>query len=424
MTPEFNITKNIIVFATLIISLSSCFYDVRENLEIKDIGVMELNDLVKDLNLNSFNIIKDTVEMPITAWFGIPDDYLELEHFENLKDAGFNINYYRYQNNDNVEKALDLSYQVGMKTIINSKEFPNNLSSTVNRFKDHPATAGYFIIDEPPIQTLHIFKEIVNKITAIDNKNLNYINLLPTYGYPGTKDYNEYIYRYSTEIPLDIISFDFYPIVANWVRDDWYNNLEIIRNVSTELNKPFWAFALSTSHGNYPIPTLEHLRLQVYSNLAYGAKGIQYYTYWTTTSPNFVYESGPIDKDGSKTKVYDLVKQMNKEIKTFSHIYLTSKVKNINHYGNIPLGTTRSSIYPDYIKSLNIRGGNALLSEMENYKNKFYMIQNTNLYHEIGIDIKADSLTSVILKNGTIIPTKHIKEEFKLAPGDMVMFIR
>lgn len=424
MTPELNITKKIIVFATLILTLSSCFYDVRENLEIKSIGISDLNDLVKDLNLNSFNTIKDTVEIPITAWFGVPDDYLELEHFENLKDAGFNINNYRYQNNDNVEKALNLSYQVGIKTIINSKEFPNNLSSTVNRFKDHPATAGYFIIDEPPIQTLHLFKEMVNKITDIDNKNFNYINLLPTYGDAGTKDYNEYIYRYSTEIPLDFISFDFYPIIANWVRDDWYYNLEIIRNISTEINKPFWAFALSTSHGNYPIPTLEHLRLQVYSNLAYGAKGIQYYTYWTITSPNFVYESGPIDKDGSKTKVYDLVKQMNKEIKSFSHIYLTSKVKNVSHYGNIPFGTTRSSIYPDYIESLDIRGGNALLSEMENNENTFYMIQNTNLYNEIGIEIKADSLTSVILKDGTIIPTKYIKEEFKLTPGDMVMFIR
>ena len=86
MTPELNITKKIIVFATLILTLSSCFYDVRENLEIKSIGISDLNDLVKDLNLNSFNTIKDTVEIPITAWFGVPDDYLELEHFENLKN--------------------------------------------------------------------------------------------------------------------------------------------------------------------------------------------------------------------------------------------------------------------------------------------------------------------------------------------------
>lgn len=214
------------------------------------------------------------------------------------------------------------------------------------------------------------------------------------------------------------------PIIENWVREDWYYNLEIVRNISSELNKPFWAFALSTSHGNYPIPTLEHLRLQVYSNLAYGAKGIQYYTYWTPTSANFVYVSGPINKDGSKSKVYDLVKQMNHEINTFSYIYLTSKVMSISHYGNTPYGATKLSLYPNYIKHLNIRGGNALLSEMENNDNTFYMIQNTNLYSEIGIDIETDSLTSIILKNGTIIPAKYIKEEFKLTPGDMVMFIR
>ena len=55
------------------------------------------------------------------------------------------------------------------------------------------------------------------------------------------------------------------------------------------------------------------LRLQVYANLAYGAKGIQYYTYWTPKAhDNYDYHDGPISYTGEKTKTYSLVKSMNR----------------------------------------------------------------------------------------------------------------
>ena len=78
---------------------------------------------------------------------------------------------------------------------------------------------------------------------------------------------------------------------------------------------------------------------------------------------------------------------------------------------------------PEFISSLKIKGGNALISELENGTNSFFMIQNTNLFNEIGIDIKTSESTKIILKNGSIIPAKLIKEEFKLSPGDMVLFM-
>ncbi|MPM46909.1 hypothetical protein SDC9_93616 [bioreactor metagenome] len=79
---------------------------------------------------------------------------------------------------------------------------------------------------------------------------------------------------------------------------------------------------------------------------------------------------------------------------------------------------------PYFINSIKINNGNALLSEMENNQNSFFMIQNTTLDKEIGVDIKTDSHTKIILKNGSVIPASYIKEEFKLTPGDMVIFMR
>ncbi|MDD2493590.1 MAG: beta-galactosidase [Tissierellia bacterium] len=409
--------------------LNSCLVDVVDEKEII-IDAKDIYEFTRTLDLNQYPSIKDTVEVPITAWFGIPNSSLNLKNFQEMKDAGFNINYYRYANADTLQKALDLSQAVGIKTLINTSSFHENPEPIVERFKNHPANAGYFIRDEPPVSMIPQLLNTIQKIELIDPSKMFYVNLLPSFATTstmGTDYYRDYVTRFINELPLDIISFDFYPIVTNrsQVQYGWYNNLEMIREESEYHNKPFWAFALTTSHGEYPIPTLEHLRLQVYMNLAYGAKGIQYYTYWTTTSPNFVYVSGPIEKDGSKTKVYDLVKQVNEEINTLSYIFLSSKVTDIAHYGSsIPDGTRRLNGLPNYIESMKIEGNCAVFSEMKNKDNTFFMIQNNDLHNPIGVTLKTDTYTNIVLKNGKIIPASLLKDEIRIDSGDVLILMR
>lgn len=409
--------------------LTSCLIDIVDEKEII-IEAMDTYEYTRALDLDHYSSIKDTIAMPITAWFGIPNNALNLKNFQDLKDAGFNINYFRYNNADSLQKALDLSQQVGIKTLINTSNFHENPEPIVERFKNHPANAGYFIRDEPPVTMIPQLLSLIKKIESVDPNKMFYVNLLPSYATSstmGTNDYKDYISRHINQLPLDIISFDFYPIVTNkyQVQYGWYNNLEMIKEISEQYNKPFWAFALTTSHGEYPIPTLEHLRLQVYMNLAYGAKGIQYYTYWTTTSPNFTYVSGPIEKDGSKTEVYHSVKKLNEEINALSYIFLSSKVTNVTHYGtSIPDGTKRLNSYPNFIESLKIKGNCAVLSELKNKDNTFFMIQNNDLHNPIGVTFRTDSYTKIVLKNGKIIPASIIDSELRIDSGDVLIFMR
>lgn len=416
-----------IVVLTLLFSLNGCLVDVKDDVKNILIDARGLEILTKDVNFSKYPVLKDTTNFPITAWFGIPNGHLNLSRFQELKDAGININYFRYSNVDSVKKALDLSQQVGIKTLINCPELVNNTKATVRLFMDHPANAGYFIRDEPPVSMIPSLSNFINTIRSVDNSRFCYVNLLPLYATSvgmGTDSYLDYVKRYSDELPLEFISFDFYPIVGNLIQYGWYKNLEIIRNESIRTGKPFWAFGLTTSHNEYPIPTLDHLRLQVFSNLAYGAKGIQYYTYWTTTSPNFLYTSGPIEKDGKKTAVYDYLKTVNTEINRLAYIFLSTKVTDVSHYGNLPDGTKSFTKRPFFVTSLNIEGESAIISEMKNDTVSYIMIQNNSLNNPIAIDIKTDSQTKLILKNGSIIPASLITEKFKLTPGDAVFFMR
>ena len=52
------------------------------------------------------------------------------------------------------------------------------------------------------------------------------------------------------------------------------------------------------------------------------------------------------------------------------------------------------------------------------------MIQNNDLHSPIEVNIKVDSLTKIVLKNGSIIPFSLINQSFKIEPGDMVLFMR
>nr|MCU0342325.1 hypothetical protein [Ignavibacterium sp.] len=116
------------------------------------------------------------------------------------------------------------------------------------------------------------------------NKKLNYVNLFPTYweGTPTSKDYENYIDAFinSQEYKPRVLCFDHYPFQKTEFGDfrrDYYLNLEIVRKKSLEYNIPFWMLIFSSEHDKYEKPAFEEISFQVYSALAYGAKGIGYY---------------------------------------------------------------------------------------------------------------------------------------------------
>ena len=89
---------------------------------------------------------------------------------------------------------------------------------------------------------------------------------------------------------------------------------------------PLWAFMLTVKHGPYPAPTIEHLRLQAYSNLAYGAQTIQLFTYWSPSVEAPDYKEAPINGDGSKSAIYDIVKTYLTEMQKLAYIFKGAEI--------------------------------------------------------------------------------------------------
>ena len=372
-----------------------------------------------------------SAQMPIIAWYGIRANEATVERFKELKEAGFTINFGEYSTMEEVETALDAANKVGIQLIIACPELRKEPEKTVRRFMKHPAVAGYFLRDEPVVADFAALAAWAKRIQAVDNSKFCYLNLFPTGGeehlkFLGVQNYREYVSRFNKEVPLPFLSFDHYPVLGdNVLKAEWYENLEEFSDEAAKVGKDFWAFALATKHGPYPIPTQASLRLQLYSDLVYGAQGLQYFTYWTPAGDSFYdYQHGPIGLDGKRTEIYDLVKEMNAEIKSIAGIFLGAKILSVRHTGSvIPRGTKRLTNLPEKVKVLDTHGYGAIVSLIENGDKKYLTIVNRSLKDTMELTFYADPSVKRVLKDGSLVQADTYTATLMISPGDILIYL-
>src|SRR4029453_5087487 len=99
--------------------------------------------------------------------------------------------------------------------------------------------------------------------------------------HPQFLSYDHYALTVGTDAEIHARSAEpnVFPVEKLIVKHDYFDCLELLRNLSPAYRLPFWAFTCSVRHGSYPTPTEGHIRFQLMNNLAYGALGLQYFTY-------------------------------------------------------------------------------------------------------------------------------------------------
>jgi hypothetical protein len=365
-------------------------------------------------------------QIPILAWYSIPPEETTVARYIELKESGITHNLSFFPDAETMSKALDTAQKAGIKMIVSCPELKTNTKETVIRFMNHPAVAGYMLRDEPNRADFPELGEWTKKIRAVDDNHFCYLNLFPNYATEmqlGTKTYKEHVDLFIKEVPVQQLSFDHYPVLGDSLRANWYENLEIISEAARKAGKPFWAFALSVAHSLYPIPTVAQLRLQVYSDLAYGAQGIQYFTYWTPLDTVWKFNNGPITLEGKRSEVYDRIKLVNGEIKNLSWVFLDSKVISVAHTGNnIPAGTKPLAELPQQVKALKTEGTGAVVSVLKNGANSFLVIVNRDFKNQMKLSLECDGMVKKVLKDGSLVPAKVYMSSMEIDPGDIAIY--
>ena len=345
---------------------------------------------------------------PIVSIYGPDKDMIHRQAFEQLRNAGFNINLSNFNDPKLNLKALDVANQVGVKLILVDRRIEAvragkdssfaQLDSVVADYASHPAFWGYFIQDEPGAGDFEKLAVIKRYLARKDSLHPVYINLFPTYATKaqlGTESYQEYVRRFISIVEPDFLSFDHYPILKYGIREDYYQNLEIVRREALANNLNFWAFTLSVPHGPYPMPEHSHIRLQLYSALAYGARGLQYFTYTTPKIKNWDFRDAIINSDGEPTATYQYAMRINAEIRKLAPVLLRLKSTGVYHSLPVPQGC--SALVP-HLPVVKIEGRNILAGFFADEDNKKYlMLVNKNYLHGAMPRIHfADSVKKII----------------------------
>ena len=362
-------------------------------------------------------------KMPILSWHSVKLAESSAKSFRELAECGYTHSLSTIWDNEDpttkynanlLEIALNYAQQNNLKVIAGCHELHTDTENTVKRFMNHPAVVGWFLKDEPVLAEIPGLGVLANKIRAIDNKNFVYVNLRPsdaTPGQMGTNSYTTYLNAYIEHIPVDFLSFDKYPCQIDkdgklYVLDYWYDNLQIFADAAKKEAKSFWAFACCTKFESVQAtPTLETLRLQMYTNLAYGAQGLQYYVYQNPSSP-----------------VYAAVKELNKEIQNFAKVFLNAKLIAVTHTGKtIPVNTKRFDKPPAVIKKFLTGDAGAVVSLMEKGGRKFFIVVSRDINNALPVSIQVDGSVRKVTKNGTLEAVNGLVNE-SVPPGDILVY--
>lgn len=357
----------------------------------------------------------------IISWGGIAADKADTL-YSLAKECGFDMHLGLYRAQESAIASMDAAARKGIDVIISFPQIKDSTESAVALIKDHPALYAYHLKDEPDTSDFGWLAELSKKIKELDPSHPCYINLLPNWAW-GVEEYPSNLELFASEIDVPFYSFDNYPVIevggVAHVRLDWYRNLEEFSAMARRHNKPFWGFALAKAHSIsspwpdtvYPEPILEHLRLQVFSNLLYGAQAIQYF--------NFTGLVDPVTCE--KLPAFDLVRQVNSEVRAYSHVFAGCSVLGVWHVGDsIPCGTKPLETMPHKkVKSLQITGRGGVLALIENGSQTYLAIQNRDCINPAILDISFTGKTVRHTPNGEF---PYDSQPITLSPGNLAIF--
>lgn len=229
---------------------------------------------------------------------------------------------------------LDIAQQYGISIISDLRDWD---METVPQYAQYPALKGFLLYDEPDSTKFQHLAEQKARFAELMPENLMFfINLFPeACGYeslfgddydPGCVDYEEYYQNYFMDtVRPEILSYDGYALQeGGYIRQSYFHNFDIAGYRAKADGVPFWYTLCSSGHwttdGRYLTPTQKELRWQMLMGMTYGAKALNHYV---LTSPDVGDDNMLEYASWQPTEVYDAVKAVNQEFRSWEDIYMS-----------------------------------------------------------------------------------------------------
>jgi hypothetical protein len=350
-------------------------------------------------------------EFLISIYGPPPAKLLNDAQYQTLKDAHvdiiFNIGPGVNHNKEGNLATLTMAQKHGLKVYTYDgriNEGDAKIKEMVNDFKGHPALGGYYITDEPDTARLTSAIELQKKVKALDPSKDAYMNHLPDWAIDDKENYeHSFLPRYIDGVGkenLNYLAYDNYPYKRKQrLEKTYFNNLEIIRRVGLKYNVKTSSCLQSFGMGLKGVvelrrPNADEIRMNVYSNLAYGVKNAVWYTYYTQDNVNpeaMAMYKCVIDSVGVKTDMYEPFQKMNGEMKQLGKTLINLDAVEVYHTGDsLWLGT---KLPPDnFLAKVSDKKAQTILSRFADKSSgkQYLMVVNRNFNQSQPLTIQLD----------------------------------
>ncbi|MDD7165982.1 MAG: hypothetical protein PUI31_04835 [Clostridia bacterium] len=312
------------------------------------------------------------------------------EQFKWVKESGINHYYINLSSTvSRMSASLEYCDQFGLKAIPMTCWGSNDKKS----FTEHPLDAtirdyesfdGYNILDEPRVEDYDWLAEEYAKFSTAHPDKVFYTNLLRpgnpsnNFSYDRKIDYDTYVGEFVEKVvsPIQgkkVMSMTLYPMLIDAatreksIMDSHLTDLGRFARVCGEAGADMYHFVQAVSFKNHHVPSEADIRFQIYSGMAFGTKGFQYFTFGTPqTNHEFsTQDYAMINPDNQRTTIYYGVQKVNRELSKFDHVYLNFERESIM----LVDGQTSSTEPEEFIlyranSSLPVTESTALVSEV------------------------------------------------------------
>ncbi|MFC5403242.1 beta-galactosidase [Cohnella soli] len=397
--------------------------------------------------------------MPIGAWVAPPPkgvfgqnnpNYITNASYKLAKDVGLNMVYGLYERIEmdpkQVMKALDAAQANGLKYMVTDSAIqagaddPDLMKDSMQQYMKHPAYIGNLAIDEPSASSFDALGASAKNFKKIAPGSYFYVNLLPSYatknqlfvdksdetgGKPSTADYQKYVDQFVSKVKPSFLSYDYYPLEGKFpsLKPGYFENMSVVRKTAEKNRIPFWVFIQTSSWSSgVRLPKPSETFWQVNTALAYGAKGIQYFTFWCPFETGFT--GGLVSRTGKKTATYSDVQKMNKQIAAIDQILMNSVSKGVIVYNASPVPVpTADQLKED--KQLSMTGTTPILAGVFDYQGKSaYYVVNNSVDQDGAVTLHfGKSVTTNVYQNAQKTRKSGNELNLKLAAGEGALVV-
>lgn len=342
-------------------------------------------------------------------------DAIKTAYFDPIVEGGYNLVETTNPYPNSMKKILEWCQQSGVKLLdksIQSISYDGNVSAQatahMTRLSEYASSTSYGGAyvgpDEPGICQYSDIDIMNDAFVSMVSDKAHIVNLLPSYAneaqisfgaskscsgvghsHSTITSYETYVRNFVNVVSVNCVFFDHYCLKKSTasgvvsrgeVKSKQYYDLDIFRHYSLEKGIPFlmithgrpqWEAGYGSS-GTATAPTTEkptsHVydeqRWLVWSQLALGSKGVSYFCYWTPGG----FSGGPFSwtTDGQKTRMYDILKDINQEIKPIGKILMKCHADGAimtNPTGNFALYENEGKGLYNYGPVLSLAKGNS-----------------------------------------------------------------